>query len=128
MINSILIGKTIYNLLNNSEELKQYVGNKIYPLVADNDVSYPFIVYSRTGVTNTICKDGYYEDDVNFSIIVVSNKYIDSLDIANIVRGIFNKQKLDKNIYNVSLDDIDENFTNDAYIQQLYFSCKVNNN
>ena len=128
MINSILIGKTIYNLLNNSEELKKYVGNKIYPLVADNDVSFPFIVYSRTGVTNTICKDGYYEDDVNFSIIVVSNKYIDSLDIANIVRGIFNKQKLDKNIYNVSLDDIDENFTNDAYIQQLYFSCKVNNN
>lgn len=126
MVNSILIGKTIYKLLTESDELKKYVGNKIYPLVADNDVSFPFIIYYRTNIRNLVDKDGYYEDEVSFSVIVVSNKYLESLEIANIVRGIFEKKKLTEDIYNCTVEDIDEDFRENAYIQQIYFNCKMN--
>lgn len=127
MVNSILIGKTIYKLLESSDKLKEYVGNKIYPLVADNDVTFPFVVYYRTNIKNLTNKDGYYEDEVSFSVIVVSNKYMESLEIANIVRSIFEKRQLTEDIYNCTVEDIDEDYRDNAYIQQIYFNCKMSN-
>ena len=127
MVNSILIGKTIYKLLTDSDELKDYVGNKIYPLIADDGVTFPFIIYYRTSIRNTVCKDGYYEDEVSFSIIAVSNSYIQSLEIANIIRSIFEKKKLSDTIYNCTVEDIDEDYRDNAYIQQLDFNCKITN-
>lgn len=126
MVNSILIGKTIYKLLNSSEELKQYVGEKIFPLVADNDVTFPFIVYFRDGIFSNGCKDGYYEDTVNFSIVTVSNSYIESIEIANIIRKIFEKRRLTEEISYCVLDNIDEDFIENSYVQSLRFSCKMN--
>lgn len=125
MVNSILIGKTIYKLLTDSDELKDYVGNKIYPLIADDGVTFPFIIYYRTSIRNTVCKDGYYEDEVSFSIIAVSNSYIQSLEIANIIRSIFEKKKLSDTIYNCTVEDIDEDYRDNAYVQQLDFNCKI---
>ncbi len=127
MVNSILIGKTIFKLLSASAELKKYVDNKIYPLIADDGVTYPFIIYYRTSIRNIVCKDGYYEDEVGFSILVVSNSYIESLEIANIVRSIFEKNKLTDTIYNCKVEDIDEDYNNNAYIQEIDFTCKVTN-
>lgn len=126
MVNSILIGKTIYKLLSESEELKQYVGDKVYPLIADEDVTFPFIVYYRTQIRSNGCKDGYYEDDVSFTIIVVSNNYLQSLEIANVVRKIFEKKRLTEDITYCTVDDIDEDYRENAYVQQIYFSCKMN--
>lgn len=125
MVDSILIGKTIYNLLNSSDELKKYVDNKIYPLVADEGVTFPFVVFYRTQIRNVVCKDGYYEDEVGFSVIAVSNKYLESLEIANIIRSIFEKKKLTETIYNCTVEDIDEDYKENAYIQQIYFNCKI---
>lgn len=127
MVNSILIGKTIFKLLSDSAELKKYVDKKIYPLIADDGVTYPFIIYYRTSIRNIVCKDGYYEDEVGFSILVVSNSYIESLEIANIVRSIFEKNKLTDTIYNCKVEDIDEDYNNNAYIQEIDFTCKVTN-
>ena len=127
MVDSILIGKTIFKLLSDSAELKKYVDKKIYPLIADDGVTYPFIIYYRTSIRNIVCKDGYYEDEVGFSIIVVSNSYIESLEIANIVRSIFEKNKLTDTIYNCMVESIDEDYNNNAYIQQIDFICKVTN-
>ena len=127
MVDSILIGKTIFKLLSASAEIKKYVDNKIYPLIADDGVTYPFIIYYRTSIRNIVCKDGYYEDEVGFSILVVSNSYIESLEIANIVRSIFEKNKLTDTIYNCKVEDIDEDYNNNAYIQEIDFTCKVTN-
>ena len=127
MVDSILIGKTIFKLLSASAELKKYVDKKIYPLIADDGVTYPFIIYYRTSIRNIVCKDGFYDDEVGFSILVVSNSYIESLEIANIVRSIFEKNKLTDTIYNCKVEDIDEDYNNNAYIQEIDFTCKVTN-
>lgn len=125
MVNSILIGKTISKLLLESKEIKKYVNNKIYPLVADNKVTYPFIIYYRNNISSSGCKDGYYEDTVTFSIITVSNSYIDSIEIANLVREIFEKRRLTEEITDCMLESIDEDFIENAYVQTLNFYCKM---
>ena len=127
MVNSILIGKTIYKLLSDSSELKGYVGNKIYPLIADDGVSFPFIIYYRNSIKSNSCKDGYYEDEVSFSIIVVSNKYMESLEIANIIRSVFEKRYLSDTITECKVEDVDEDYRENAYVQQLDFNCKMTN-
>lgn len=127
MVNSILIGKTIYQLLTNSDELKSYVGNKIYPLIADDGVTFPFVIFYRNYIHNLECKDGFFEDEVSFSITAVSNSYIESLELANIIRKIFEKKNLTDTIYNCRVDDVEEDYQNNAYIQQLDFTCKVCN-
>lgn len=128
MIDSILIGKKLYKILTESTELKKYVNDKIYPLVADNDVTYPFVIYYRTSIKNIINKDGVIEDAVSFTVIVVSNSYIESLEIADIIRRILEKKKLKDNIFNCTLEDVDEDYRENAFIQQLYFSCNIQTN
>lgn len=94
MTNSILLGKSIYKLLSASPELKTYVDSKIFPLIADNDVSFPFITYSRDSIyPSSSTKDGYHEDTCTFSILIVSQEYLTSLEIANICRESLRKGK-----------------------------------
>lgn len=126
MVNSILIGKLIYKLLHNDTNITNYVGKQIYPLVAEFDTKFPFITYTRDSVNSISCKDGYYEDNVTFSINIVSSNYLESLEIANIVRQIFEKNKIisdDITLFNVTLSSINEEYNNDAYVQTLTFNC-----
>lgn len=129
MTNSILLGKSIFNLLSASTDLQKYIGTKIYPLVADNDVSFPFITYSRESVyPSDSTKDGYHEDTCTFSVLVVSQKYIESLEIANICRGIFEKRRIISEgliLEYVMLESISEDYTENSFTQNLTFTCKV---
>ena len=56
MIDTLNLGKYIYS------KLSQIEGVKSYPLIADNDAKFPFIVYKRENLVSNGCKDGYYED------------------------------------------------------------------
>lgn len=61
--NSILIGKLIFKQLSSNEDLATLVGaKKIFPLVANNDTTYPFIVYARTSLSVEYCKSGIVEN------------------------------------------------------------------
>lgn len=128
MTNSILIGETIYKKLSKSDTLKKYLGNKIYPLVAENGEQFPYIVFYRDDIRAISCKDGYYEDAVTFTVAIISNKYIESLEIANEVRKILEKQRIkDENltITNATIDGVEEVWENNAYTQRLHFLCKT---
>lgn len=128
MTNSILIGETIYKKLSESNNLKKYLGNKIYPLVAENSEQFPFIVFYRDDIRAISCKDGYYEDAVTFTVAIISNKYIESLEIANEVRSIFEKKRIiDENLTlnNAMIDGVEEVWENGSYVQRLHFSCRT---
>lgn len=128
MNNSILIGKVIYNVLSDDDVTKEAVKNRIYPLIAEIDANFPFITFTRDNITSNYSKDGIYQDSVTFSIMVVSAKYSSSLDIANRIRHIFEKRKIeskDLTLYNIKLTGISESFTDDSYTQELRFECTV---
>lgn len=129
MLNSILISKVIYSILIEDEEINKYINKQIYPLVAEANTNFPFITFTRDSINTISSKDGYYEDNIIFSINVVSANYLSSLEIANRVRQLFQRKKIssnDLNLYDVKLTSINEEYNDNAYVQALTFSCTAN--
>lgn len=119
MIDSLGIGKVIYTLLGDF---------KTYPLVADNNAKYPFIVYKRNNVISSTCKDGSYEDTVDIGITIVTMKYAEGIEIADKVREILQRQviKIDDMILNDTyLISANESFTDNVFVQNLNFRTTI---
>lgn len=130
MTNSILIGKVIYSKLNENEELNKIVNNKIFPLIAEQTTTYPFVIYYRTNVSSVMSnKDGFNEDKVFFSVVGVSQEYTESLEIANLIRKVLEKKKIVSDsmvISDCKITGIDESYEDNSYVQRLNFECTVN--
>ena len=126
MTNSLLIGKLIYAKLNQALHT-----DKIFPIVAENGTTYPYIVYKRTNLNSSVfSKDGLCEDTCDYSITIVSDKYDEGVELANEVRKTMEKPNLVSNdlaINNNRLISANEVWANDAYLQELNFNCKINN-
>lgn len=125
MINTLNIGKYIYTTLQQSQDITC----KVYPLVADNDAKYPFIIYKRVNLLSSDVKDGIIEDDVTIEIVVVSDKYSVGVDLATKVRELLEKEHV--TFQEMEIDDCKivlatEEFNN-AFVQRMQFNFKVNN-
>lgn len=129
MDNSILVGKHIRNILVGDEKLSQYLqSGQITALVANENTTFPFIVFSRTGLTPSYTKDGLLESNITFEIVCVSTDYVESLEIANIVRNLLEcKCYTDEELYikQIILSAVNEDYMYDAYVQRLTFSMVV---
>lgn len=125
MINSLDFGKYIKDRLDTIEA----ISGKTYPIVAENSTKYPFVVYKRVGLTSNSNKDTYFEDSVNIEIMVVAQKYNQSVDIASKVR-----QKLEiaeatydgMEINDARITSASEDFIDNAYVQKMLFNFKIN--
>lgn len=131
MPNSILIGKSIYNILSNDEVLKSKLNDRIFPVVAEEGTVFPFIVYTRTNVTPNFVKGGIYIDSTSIEINIVSNNYIESVELANRVRNIIEGIKR-TTIEGIYIDDIkmtscNEGFFEYAFVQVLTFEINIGN-
>ena len=127
---SIMLGKLIYKLLSNDEWLSQRVTpKKISPLVANAETTYPFIVYARTSLRVDYCKDGVLENNVEFQVVAVSDNYVESLEVANRVRGVLELLRYKDEGITISeckLSSVSEEYMEDAFIQRLTFVIKSN--
>ena len=131
MIQSILVSNLVLKLLESNEVLNNYIHGRVFPIVADLGTAFPYVAFSRTYITPTYTKDYYTEDSVGVEIIVASQEYLESLEIANIIRGQFECKKLslaDKIvIYQSTLTGVTEAYDDqaNAFIQKLSFDFKV---
>lgn len=123
-MDSLKVGKEIYSLLYGSRNLRDYVQDKIFPIIVEKETTYPFIVYKRSNVIPDYTKDYHYKDEAVVDIICVSDKYVESVEIASIVRGILEDKKID-DISSIKLESADEDYLNDAYIQTLSFNLTI---
>ena len=113
------IGKEIKSLLLNNSDLTDLIGNKVFPLVANVGTQFPFIVYRRTSYQSASNKD--LEDEIVFiEITVVTTKYEDSVNIADLVADTLNR-KTTSIIDDIQITDISEAFIDDNYVQKLNF-------
>ena len=114
MTNAILINKVIYNKLKENTVIWSRCPQKIFPLVAEQTTTFPFIVYWRNNVsTISMNKDGYCEDSVSFTVAVVDTNYSNTLELANEVRKSleFMRYKTEEmDITNCHLTSIDETY------------------
>lgn len=122
---SLKVGKEIYSHLKENKSLTDIVGNKIYPIIVEKDTNYPFIVYKRSNVIPDYTKDYHFKDDVIVDIICVSNHYVESVEIATLVRESLEDKKYG-DIVSIRLESADEDFVDDAYIQTLTFNLTIN--
>ena len=121
---SLQIGKAIYHILSNDTDVVDRVQNKIYPLIADVDTTFPFIIYKRTGITPADSKDRFiYSEDIYVDIVIASDKYNESIEIADLVRIALLKGGYD-GIKDINLTDADEDYIEDTFIQNLTFKIK----
>ena len=124
-MNSLKVGKEIYSHLKENKSLTDIVGNKIYPIIVEKDTNYPFIVYKRSNVIPDYTKDYHFKDYVIVDIICVSNHYVESVEIATLVRESLEDKKYG-DIVSIRLESADEDFIDDAYIQTLTFNLTIN--
>ena len=137
MDNSLLISKYFQSILEESQEIRDIIGNdehKIFPLLQPANLSFPFIVHARTGITVNYTKDieyghcGWY-NIVNYTVSCVSDDYVQCVELANAVRHALETYRWkDEDIYihPIQLLTVSEYTTdNDAFVQELQFQCMV---
>ena len=137
MDNSLLISRYFQSILEESQEIKDIIGNdehKIFPLLQPANLSFPFIVHSRTGITVNYTKDieyghcGWY-NTVNYTVSCVSDDYVQCVELANAVRHALETYRWkDEDIYihPIQLLTVAEYTTdNDAFVEELQFQCMV---
>lgn len=123
MMDSLNIGKAIYTILQTSIDIDK----KIYPLIADEGTTFPFIIYKRTGLTPESTKDNTNEN-VSVEINIASSNYSESIDLAIKVRKALEHKKgtySDIAIEDIVIDDATENYIEDTFIQTLTFKIEL---
>lgn len=123
MMDSLNIGKAIYTILQTSIDIDK----KIYPLIADEGTTFPFIIYKRTGLTPESTKDNTNEN-VSLEINIASSNYSESIDLAIKVRKALEHKKgtySDIAIEDIVIDDAAEDYIEDTFIQTLTFKIEL---
>lgn len=81
------IGKSIYNILSTTTNISDLVGTRIFPNVAPQTTTFPFIIYDVTGVQPNDTKDGASTLDTNDVMIsCYSETYSQASDLAQKIR------------------------------------------
>lgn len=122
---SISVNKHIYNILINDEKLNDLVDKKIYPIVAEENVKFPFVIFTKENCFANYSKDLLCYDSVTISVAVAAVNYFQTVQIAERIRQVLENYR-DGYFYNILLENVSEDFAEDTYIQQLQFSAKIN--
>lgn len=122
----ISIGKSIKSLLVSGLS-KTDVKNKIYPLIADEGTTFPFIIYRRNSITPESDKD-YTNDSAYIQIMIAANNYAESVDLAEKVRtSLIHKNGTIQTIpvEDITLEDGSEEFIDNTFVQNLIFKITI---
>ena len=120
MESSISINKHIFSILTSDKSLKEMVGTKIFPIVADDDVKFPYIILERTSISPYTYKGGVGYDKVTFQIKIADSDYINTINIAEKVRELL-ELRTSNSFKRIEFSSCNEDFINDTYRQTLQF-------
>ena len=110
------IGKEIY------ATLKGLVNNRVYPLVAEQTTSFPFIIYHTSASRPVSEKDRTYCDwEFTITIDVVDNSYDNVIQLCD--DALDELYKLDEH-YDVTVNSINELYQDDAYVREIEITIK----
>lgn len=111
------VGKELVNILQGSSAVVDALGNKIFPLIAVPNTTFPFMVYRRSYYTPENNKD-YEGEKVGVEIVICSTRYEEGVDIANKVATALNHARTNM-IDEISITNISENYIEDTFTQQV---------
>ena len=131
MIDTLNIGSFIYDTIKADKQLTDTLGisTNVFPIVAEDGTDYPFVTYRRTGLVSNNCKDGYYEDIVRVEIKAICATYIQSVQVINRIRELFECQHIEyenMTIEYTSIENASENYEYNAFTQTINLVFKIN--
>lgn len=131
MIDTLNIGSFIYDTIKADKQLTDALGisTNVFPIVAEDGTDYPFVTYRRTGLVSNNCKDGYYEDIVRVEIKAICATYIQSVQVINRIRELFECQHIEyenMTIEDTSIENASENYEYNAFTQTINLVFKIN--
>ena len=131
MIDTLNIGSFIYDTKKADKQLTDTLGisTNVFPIVAEDGTDYPFVTYRRTGLVSNNCKDGYYEDIVRVEIKAICATYIQSVQVINRIRELFECQHIEyenMTIEDTSIENASENYEYNAFTQTINLVFKIN--
>lgn len=120
---SLKITRAIYTLT------KDLFDGKVYPLVAEQSTSYPFMVVKRQNTDCVRVKERTCATETSYiEISIIAETYQESIDLAekvketlDWVRGEVN----DINIVQMFIEGSSEDYLSDAYVQRLNLSVTI---
>lgn len=86
------VGLAIYNLLYNNTPVRTLSQGKIYPELAKEGQSMPYIVYSVVSNSPSDTKDGTPIDEAQCEIFSVANSYEQCNKLADLVRAALDRK------------------------------------
>lgn len=126
---TLKVGAAVRTLLEANDELTSLVGNKIFPVAAQEDTLRPFLIYQRTGLNPAYTKDAREYDSVFMGITIVSETYSGSIAVASaVIKALEHKRGVyaGLNIDDIMLADSNESADEINYIQDLEFEIFIN--
>lgn len=101
------------------------VGQNIYPLVAAENTTGDFIVYSREKYGKKDVKMGVYEDDCQLAVIAISDNYDNAIALASkIDNALTGQHEIGEYKLTFRLEDSTEAYEDNKYIETLLFAIK----
>lgn len=123
---SLSAGEIIRTILANDAEVTTRA-NKIYPVVEDR-ADLPYIVYRRTQLKQDPIKNGRGADTVGIEILCYTKQYTEGVELAEAVREALDGVQGESDglvMRSCYLEDSEEAWQDDAYVQQLVFNVKI---
>ena len=111
------IGSEIRNVILSSTAVKNAVGTKVFPLIANAGTTFPFVVYRRSSYSPQSDKD-VLSESVYMEIAIICNNYEQSVSIANDVADVLLAYESDT-IEEIKVTNISEEFISDSFVQKV---------
>ena len=130
METSINIGKVVKEILYRDEVLNTTLKGQVFPLIAEENTTFPFIVYRRNGIRKANTKDSVNDEIASVDVVVASDKYSQSVEIAERARFILERGEYEGenfSVDNITLSNGSEQYMQNTYIQTLTFDIEINN-
>ncbi len=122
-MNPFKIATEIRAILLSSEDIKEAIGEKVFPIIAPENTVGDFIVYQRDSYKQDSTKFGIYQQVPIVNVVAISENYDRSQHLASLIYDTLSGDFADPDIH-IELEDSTEDFIDNKYIQVLQFSIK----
>lgn len=124
METSLSINKYIYDILINDTKLHELTKGQIFPIVAEETVEYPFVIFTKLNAYGEYTKDILAYDIAEVQVAIAAVNYFQTVEIAERIRELLEGRR-DNYFRGITLNNVGEEFMEDAYVQTLTFDCKI---
>lgn len=100
---------------------------RVFPVVSEN-VELPYLVYRRTRMEQAPAKRRPGADTVYIEVLCYTAQYTEGVELAEAVRAALDGRQAEAgglSMRSCTLEDSEETWENDAYVQELLFNIKL---